>query len=233
MTSNSLVMVLAAPLSPKKIKKSVIPRATNLAVAVTPLTSSVLEHTGSMTYSEVSLRVGHHKTSRKAVIQQYTVLVCQAFCHRLLKEQHPILESPASLYKSKWSTIFHWHCDKSTDPCKATVYQIKDFFVYLKEGKGLLIPAIKGYCAAFNIIPSLRGNKLPKSLVIQLLFQNFESACLPRELKPLAWDVAQVFQSLTHSPYEPLKLLSNRYLTLKMCFLLVLASAKRVNKLHN
>ena len=39
-------------------------------------------------------------------------------------------------------------------------------------------------------------------------------------------------RSLTHPPYEPLKLSSAKHLTWKSCFLLALAPAKRVIELH-
>ena len=47
-----------------------------------------------------------------------------------------------------------------------------------------------------------------------------------------AKNIIFVLQSLTHLPYEPLKLLSDRHLTLKRDFLLALALAKRASSLH-
>ena len=52
------------------------------------------------------------------------------------------------------------------------------------------------------------------------------------ELERPAWNVTLVLQSLTCTPYEPLRLSLERHLTLKMCFFLALASAKRVSELH-
>ena len=52
------------------------------------------------------------------------------------------------------------------------------------------------------------------------------------ELRPPAWDVALVLQSLTGAPYEPLRTCDERFLAQKTLFLLALALAKRIGELH-
>ena len=54
----------------------------------------------------------------------------------------------------------------------------------------------------------------------------------PVELRPSAWDVALVLQSLTGAPYEPLRICDGRFLAQKTLFLLALASAKCIGELH-
>ena len=54
----------------------------------------------------------------------------------------------------------------------------------------------------------------------------------PVELRPPAWDIALVFQSLTGAPHEPLRTCEERFLAQKMLFLLALASAKRIGEFH-
>ena len=54
----------------------------------------------------------------------------------------------------------------------------------------------------------------------------------PVELRPPAWDVSLVLQSLTGAPYEPLRTCEERFLAQKTLFLLALASAKRISELH-
>ena len=54
----------------------------------------------------------------------------------------------------------------------------------------------------------------------------------PEELRPPAWDVTLVLQSLTQAPYEPLRTSGVHFLAQKTLFLLVLASAKRIGELH-
>ena len=127
----------------------------------------------------------------------------------------------------KSSPFCHWCHGRSISPCKATIHQIADFSVNLREENALSTSAIKGYRAAFNIVFFLSGEKLTDNLVIQLLFCNFERACLSRKSKPPAWDVSVVLQSLIHPPYESLKLSSVRHLIVEMCFLLALGLARR------
>ena len=65
-----------------------------------------------------------------------------------------------------------------------------------------------------------------------MLFRSFAKACPTTNLRPPAWDVALVLNSLTAAPYEPLKDAEERLLAHKTLFLLAFASAKRVGELH-
>ena len=65
-----------------------------------------------------------------------------------------------------------------------------------------------------------------------MLLRNFSRSVDPVELRPPAWDVSLVLQSLTGAPYEPLRMCEERFLAQKMLFLLALASAKRIGEPH-
>ena len=65
-----------------------------------------------------------------------------------------------------------------------------------------------------------------------MLFRSFVKSCPAADLRPPAWDVALVLNSLTAAPYEPLKDAEERLLAHKMLFLLAPASAKRLGELH-
>ena len=52
----------------------------------------------------------------------------------------------------------------------------------------------------------------------------------PVELRPPAWDVALVLQSLTGAQYEPLRTCEECFLAQETLFLLTLASAKRIGE---
>ena len=65
-----------------------------------------------------------------------------------------------------------------------------------------------------------------------MLMRSFTKFCSAREIRPPEWDVTLVLSSLTKAPYEPLRQVSLRSVTLKTSFLLALASAKRVGELH-
>ena len=65
-----------------------------------------------------------------------------------------------------------------------------------------------------------------------MLLRSFSRSVDPVELRPPAWDVALVLQSLTGAPYEPLQTYDEHFLAQKTLFLLALASAKQIGELH-
>ena len=65
-----------------------------------------------------------------------------------------------------------------------------------------------------------------------MLLRSFSRSVDPVELRPPAWDVALVLQSLTGAPYEPLRMCDERFLAQKTLFLLALASPKCIGELH-
>ena len=108
-----------------------------------------------------------------------------------------------------------------------------DFLIHLRHDKGLSVSAVKGYSSALNSVLALKGRDLASSREITMLLRrNFSRSVDPVELRPPAWDVALVLQSLTGAPYEPLWMCDERFLAQKTLFLLALASAKRIGELH-
>ena len=75
------------------------------------------------------------------------------------------------------------------------------------------------------------GTDLAKHIVISMLFRSSEKSCHPHEIRSQAWNVASILKSLTRPPYESLKQLPYRNVTFKTCFIVALASSKRVSKL--
>ena len=67
---------------------------------------------------------------------------------------------------------------------------------------------------------------------ISMLIRSFSKSVRPEELRLPAWDVTLVLQSLTRAPYEPLRMSDEFFFTLKMFFLLALASAKQIGELY-
>ena len=108
-----------------------------------------------------------------------------------------------------------------------------DFLIHLRQDKGLSVSAVKGYCSALNSVLALKGRDLAASREITTLLRSFARSVNPVELRPPAWDVSLVLQSLTGAPYEPLRTCEGRFLAQKTLFLLALASAKRIGELHS
>ena len=134
--------------------------------------------------------------------------------------------STAARYQSKWTRFL-------VDPCKAIIPVIAEFFLFLRQDLELSVPAVKSYRAALNHVFSLTGMDLAASSVLSRMFRHFERSCPPCEIRPLDWNLSLVLRCLSRSPFEPLMLASDKNLTWKTCFLLNLASAKRVSELHS
>ena len=105
-----------------------------------------------------------------------------------------------------------------------------DFLIHLRQDKGLSVSAVKGYCSALNSVLALKGRDLAASREITTLLRSFARSVNPVELRPPAWDVSLVLQSLTGALYEPLRTCEERFLAQKTLFLLALASAKRIGE---
>ena len=125
-----------------------------------------------------------------------------------------------------------WCCGMGVAPVNATVPLIGDFLVHLRRDKGLYIYAIENYHAALDSVFALKGVDLADSRPISMLIRRFSKSVRPEELRPTAWDVTLVLQSLTRAPYKPLWTVDERFLAQKTHFLLALALAKRVGELH-
>ena len=105
------------------------------------------------------------------------------------------------------------------------------FPVSAGEAKAV-VPGDKAYRATLNQVFSLAGIDLAANQIISHMFCSFERSCPPQEIKPPDCNLSLVLRSLTHPPYDPLKLSSNKHLTWKMCFLLALLLTRRVSELH-
>ena len=125
-----------------------------------------------------------------------------------------------------------WCRGRGVAPVNATVPLIVDFLVHLQRDKGLSVSAVKGYRSALYSVSALKGMDLADSGPISMLIRSFSKSVRPEELRPPAWDVTLVLQSLTRAPYEPLRTSDERFLAQKTLFLLALASAKRIGELH-
>ena len=141
-------------------------------------------------------------------------------------------ESSSRLYQSRWKIFCGWCRGRSVAPVNASVPVVVDFLIHLRQDKGLSVSAVKGYCSALNSMLALKGRDLAASREITTLLRSFARSVNPVELRPPAWDVSLVLQSLTGAPYELLRTCEERFLAQKTLFLLALASAKRIGELH-
>ena len=140
--------------------------------------------------------------------------------------------STSRLYQSRWQIFCGWCRGRGVAPVNATVPVVVDFLIHLRHDKGLSVSAVKGYSSALNSVLALKGRDLASSREITMLLRSFSRSVNPVELRPPAWDVALVLQSLTGAPYEHLRTCDEHFLAQKTLFLLALASTKRIGELH-
>ena len=143
-----------------------------------------------------------------------------------------VRQSPSWLHQAKWMLFCGWCRGRGFAPINATVPLIVDFLVHLRHDKGLSVSAVKGNRAALNSVFALKGMDLADSRPISMLIRSFSKSVRLEELRPPAWDVTLVLQSLTRAPYESLRTSDERFLAQKTLFLLALASSKRIGELH-
>ena len=140
--------------------------------------------------------------------------------------------STSRLYQSRWQIFCGWCRGRGVAPVNATVPVVVDFLIHLRHDKGLSVSTVKGYSFALNSVLAVKGRDLASPWEITMLLRSFSRSVDPVELRPPAWDVALVLQSLTGAPYDPLRMCEERFLAQKTLFLLALASAKRIGELH-
>ena len=105
--------------------------------------------------------------------------------------------STSRLYQSRWQIFCGWCRGRGVAPVNATVPVVLDFLIHLRHDNGLSVSAVKGYSSALNSVLALKGRDLASSREITMLLRSFSRSVNPVELRPPAWDVALVLQSLT------------------------------------
>ena len=136
----------------------------------------------------------------------------RAFREELLVLSGVLRESSSRLYQSRWKFFCGWCRGRGVAPVNATVPVVVNFLIHLRQDKGLSVSAVKGYCSALNSVLALKGRDLVASREITTLLRSFARSVNPVELRPPAWDVSLVLQSLTGAPYVPLRTYEERFL---------------------
>ena len=205
-----------------------------LAASTDPTTpgSTLLGQTASATpLQSVPSRRPRSEPSRVATLQRHYRK--SGFSGRAARVLSGVRrESSSRLYQSRWKIFCGWCRGRSVASVNASVPVVVDFLIHLRQDKGLSVSAVKGYCSALNSVLALKGLDLAASREITTLLRSFARSVNPVELRPPAWDVSLVLQSLTGALYEPLRTCEERFLAQKTLFLLALASAKRIGEFH-
>ena len=140
--------------------------------------------------------------------------------------------SSVANYQSKWSLYHRWCADKGHSVSYPSIFKVADFLLWLWEFEKLSVSSIRAHrfilSAVFKLmLPELGDHHVPRDLIRSFCIER-----LRRPSMPPCWDLDIVLRHLMSEAYEPLSSLSLRSLTMKMLFLVVLATAKRVGELQ-
>jgi hypothetical protein len=174
------------------------------------------------------------KTFHQGLVAVRTSIRQRGFSEKATKRiSGAVRQSTGAIYDSKWSIFCSWCLSKQIDSLSITAQQLAEFFLYLFEDKGHTPSTIKGYRSAIARTIHLSGG--PDFGSDEFLSLMFKHVCIERpkqrRLVP-AWNLGIVLKALQLSPFEPLDLISFKFLTYKCCFLLALATGRRRSELH-
>ena len=140
--------------------------------------------------------------------------------------------STNAIYNSKWGIFEAWCCKRKIYPVKVSIHRIADFLTEKREG-GLSATTIEGYRSAIsNTLKHTSGLDLGLDSYISALLRSFRLEDTKRRNPSPPWDLSLVLAVLRSKPFEPIRSISMKNLTLKTVFLLALASGKRRSELH-
>ena len=195
-------------------REGVVRRLTASSDPATPGTA-LLGRTASATpLQSVPSRRPRAEPSRVATLKRH--FRKSGFSGRAARVLSGVLrESSSLLYQSRWKIFCGWCRGRGVAPVNATVPVVVDFLIHLRQDKGLYVSAVKGYCSALNSVLAPKGRDLASSREITMLLRSFSRSVNPVELRPPAWDISLVLQSLTGAPYEPLRTCEERFLAQK------------------
>ena len=212
-TSGSMVSAVG----PSVIQNSVAPSLLRTSVATTAQ-RSVFSRAGPQTDGLVSASGTDSLSSGEEVERRVRA---------------PQRASTRAMYYSKWNVFERWAQREGVSTGTPSVTDVAKFFLFLFKVKQLAPSTIEGYKTALH---DRLSSSLPWSIThnsdLQRLIQSFHRD-RPKALRRLPqWDLALVLEFLAGAPFEPLTLASDKFLTLKVVFLIALATAQRRNELH-
>jgi hypothetical protein len=200
-------------------KTILVPGSPTIIVCKTASSSLERGPLVSIQGKEASSRLGETPSGRMVAVR--TSIRQRGFSEKVTKRiSGAVRQSTGAIYDSKWSIFCSWCLSKQIDPLSITVQQLAEFFLYLFEDQDYAPSTIKGYWSAIAKTIHLSGgpdfgSERPKQ----------------RRLVP-AWDLGIVLKALQLSLFEPLDLISFKFLTCKCCFLLALATGRKRSELH-
>ena len=138
-----------------------------------------------------------------------------------------------AIYASKWK-LFAVYCkDRSMNPYAADSPGVAEFFTWLFETRKASVRTIRGYRSALGAkLRHSSGFDPGQDEVLSQLMRSFLHERPIKQRTLIKWDVGLVLRYLKTGKLSATANLSPRDLTLKLVFLLALATGKRRSELH-
>ncbi len=140
--------------------------------------------------------------------------------------------STRKLYGLKWRLFTSWCGDRQLDPVNCPVGTVLEFLQARFSG-GLIHSTLRVYVVAIAAYHAPMGGQSVGKDPLITRFLRGVMRLRPRVWSRVPpWDLAVVLEALCKPPFEPIKEVSERLLTLKTVLLLAISSLKRVGDLQ-
>ena len=149
-------------------------------------------------------------------------------------EQSSLARRPSSraAYQLSWSVYRSWCHSHGHSVSRPSLAKVSDFLTWLRSSRRLGVSSIRGYHSMLSAVFRFHLPSLSSDPVLRDLLRSFKLSAAEHILRAPAWDLAKVLRYLNSPHFEPLSQASLRTLSLKILFLLALATAKRVGELQ-
>lgn len=140
--------------------------------------------------------------------------------------------STRRLYSSKWSVFSSWCTARGISPPDCGVTEVLSFLQELLD-KGRTPSTLKVYVAATAAFTKpMLGQSLGRNDLVIRFLRGAKRLNPPRPPSVPMWDLSTVLEAMKGAPFEPIQSIDIKHLSLKMVFLLALASEKRIGDLQ-
>ena len=140
--------------------------------------------------------------------------------------------STRDIYSSRLRHFASWCSGRDLDPTQAPLISVADFFMHLFRS-GLQVTTIRNYRSAIAAIHQgfADGSSISSNDAIQHLFRGMFTQRPPVKRLIPSWDLSAVLRLLAGPPFEPLSGASLLHVSIKLAFLLAVATSRRGSEL--
>ncbi|XP_013920590.1 PREDICTED: uncharacterized protein LOC106547849 [Thamnophis sirtalis] len=136
------------------------------------------------------------------------------------------------IYGTTWHAFSTWCSSRGHDLVRAIILQVLDF-LQVGLDRGLAPNKIRRQILAISsVLLCDRSQTLTHHLMVRRFFKGASNLKPHTVHRYPSWDLHKVLDALTGSPFEPLRTVSLKFLTLKVAFLVAITSARRICELQ-